>query len=124
MTETTRTRGGMSSSGLVARCCTIRSATRTRFDEPCQSRAPGGSALDDRLVRSRGAQGAGAAAGACSGHRGVAAAAGLCGAVSGPRTIEEPARRTPLFAEYDIVVLGGGPAGIAAAAAAARAPLA
>ena len=35
-------------------------------------------------------------------------------------TIAEPARSTPLFGEYDVVVLGGGPAGIAAAAAAAR----
>ena len=34
-------------------------------------------------------------------------------------SIQEPARRTPLFGEFDVVVLGGGPAGIAAAAAAA-----
>ena len=34
--------------------------------------------------------------------------------------IDEPARSTPVFGEYDVVVLGGGPAGIAAAAAAAR----
>ena len=40
------------------------------------------------------------------------------------RIIDEPARRTALFGEYDLVVLGGGPAGIAAAAAAARAGLA
>jgi len=33
-------------------------------------------------------------------------------------TITEPARETPLFGAYEIVVLGGGPAGIAAAAAA------
>lgn len=33
--------------------------------------------------------------------------------------IQEPARETPLFGEFDIAVLGGGPAGIAAAAAAA-----
>jgi len=34
--------------------------------------------------------------------------------------IDEPARRVPLFAEVDVAVLGGGPAGIAAAASAAR----
>ena len=35
-------------------------------------------------------------------------------------TIAEPARATPLYGAYDVVVLGGGPAGIAAAASAAR----
>jgi len=34
--------------------------------------------------------------------------------------VDEPARRTPVYGDYDVVVLGGGPAGIAAAAAAAR----
>ncbi len=34
--------------------------------------------------------------------------------------IDEPARTTPVFGAYDVVVLGGGPAGIAAAASAAR----
>src|SRR6185437_14973628 len=37
------------------------------------------------------------------------------------KTIEEPAREIPVYGEYEIVVLGGGPAGIAAAVAAARA---
>src|SRR3954451_9633233 len=36
-------------------------------------------------------------------------------------TIEEPARQVPLYGEYEVVVLGGGPAGIVAAASAARA---
>jgi hypothetical protein len=35
--------------------------------------------------------------------------------------IEEPARRVPLYGEYEVAVLGGGPSGIAAAVAAARA---
>src|SRR4030081_1897116 len=37
-----------------------------------------------------------------------------------PKTIEEPARQVPLYGEYDVAVLGGGAAGIAAAVAAAR----
>ena len=36
-------------------------------------------------------------------------------------TVSEPARQTPIFGECDVVVLGGGPAGIAAAVSAARA---
>jgi hypothetical protein len=37
------------------------------------------------------------------------------------KTIAEPARQVPLYGEYEVAVLGGGPAGIAAAVAAARA---
>src|ERR1700676_4636110 len=37
------------------------------------------------------------------------------------KTIEEPARKIPLYGEYEVAILGGGPAGIAAAVAAARA---
>jgi hypothetical protein len=36
-----------------------------------------------------------------------------------PQYLREPERRVPVLGEYDVVVLGGGPAGIAAAAAAA-----
>jgi hypothetical protein len=37
------------------------------------------------------------------------------------RFISEPARNAPVFGEFEVIVLGGGPAGIAAAVAAARA---
>ena len=38
-----------------------------------------------------------------------------------PKPSTEPARQIPLYGEYEVAVLGGGPAGIAAAVAAARA---
>ena len=37
------------------------------------------------------------------------------------KTITEPARQIQLYGEYEVTILGGGPAGIAAAVAAARA---
>src|SRR3954447_77556 len=37
------------------------------------------------------------------------------------RSTTDPARNVPLYGEYDVAVLGGGPAGIAASVAAARA---
>jgi hypothetical protein len=37
------------------------------------------------------------------------------------RTLTEPARQTEIYGEFDVVVLGGGPAGMAAAVAAAKA---
>lgn len=37
------------------------------------------------------------------------------------RTLTEPARQTPVWGEFEVVVLGGGPAGMAAAVAAAQA---
>src|SRR3954453_11899735 len=35
-------------------------------------------------------------------------------------TVNEPSRETPVWGDYEVVVLGGGPAGIAAAASSAR----
>lgn len=37
-----------------------------------------------------------------------------------PTTVMEPSRQTPVWGSYDVAVLGGGPAGIAAATAAAK----
>src|ERR671929_1263855 len=37
------------------------------------------------------------------------------------RTLREPSRATPVWGDYEVVVLGGGPAGMAAAVSAARA---
>jgi phytoene dehydrogenase-like protein len=39
---------------------------------------------------------------------------------AGPRSLVEPSRTTPVYGEFDVVVVRGGPAGLMAASAAAR----
>ncbi len=76
--------------------------------------------MDRRTLLSRASA---AAAGLILGPRAASAdprVQGAPGRAGSPGTVVEPAREIPVVAEADVVVIGGGPAGVAAAVAAAR----